>query len=369
MSAFALAALLLLLGCGNSGAPAGVTVLSVKEVGTVPDPPGCGGRDVGFSARFGGHSTWIFGDTFFADASADGYHWRSNTWSYTDETDASTGLGGWVHGLGADGKPLQLVPQTADEQAFDDAHNGSPCPAGSDCGARHTPWLQDFVVDPATGTALVFYTKEYTEPTGSFAFTGEGTSIATWASPSAPAVRPAVQPGASDPTLLFTVDEPPWGAAALVANTTLYAYACPGGSLSNPCRVARVPMDHALDRASWEFWNGSAWVSDWHSAVSVFDGAPLMTVHFSEHLNKFLAIYLVPLRTDMALRTADHPEGPWSAEQRFGTAAPALDGSWDYALASHHEFAIDGGRVEYLSYFQPGKFLDGVVHLVEVTLQ
>jgi hypothetical protein len=359
---------LLAAGCGSKPVLLLVpndTIASLRDVGIVPNPPGASGRDVGFSALFGSHSVWVFGDTFFADASSDGYHWRASTWSFTDDLDASDGLSGWTHGLGTDGKPRALLPHTQDEQAFDDAHNGTPCPAGKDCGARHTAWPGAFVVDPASGRALIFYSKVETQPTGAYAFHGAGSSIATWASPSEPAMRPAVRPDLTDPTVLFPLPEPSWGSAALADGDTVYAYACAGGALTSPCLVGRVSFKNALDRAAWRFWSGTDWVADYHAATPVFDGAPLLTVHKSPYLHKYVAYYMVPLGSDVALRTADRPEGPWSAETRFGKALPALDGNWDYALAAHPELAR--GKIEILSYNQPGKFLDGLIHLVEVT--
>jgi hypothetical protein len=168
------------------------------------------------SAQFSGHSVWLFGDTFFSPPAQDGYSWRSSTWSWTDDQDASAGLSGWVHALDAQGKPIQALPHTPDEQAFDDAHNGNPCPAGNGCGERHTPWPQGgFVVDPGSGSAWVFYNPMETEPTGAFAFTSLGTSLAIWPAPSAPAMRPAVTAGAG-PNLLFGPDGPMWGAGALI---------------------------------------------------------------------------------------------------------------------------------------------------------
>ena len=344
-------------------------IASLREVGSVPNPPGAGGRDVGCSLRFGGHSVWVFGDTFFADAAADGYHWRASTWSYTDDADGSDGLSGWSHALGADGKPRALLPHTPDEQAFDDAHNGDPCPAGGDCGARHTAWPGSAVVDPSTGGALVFYSEEDTEPSGAFSFHSTGSSIATWASPDDAAVRPTLRsPDAGgDPTLLFLRDEPTWGAAALVDDGLLYAYACDGGGLTSPCRLARVPLGQALDRAAWRFFDGASWSGDWHEATNVFDGAPLLSVHFSPYFGKWLAIYLEPLGRHMVFRTGDAPEGPWSSPATIGQAAPALDGNWPYALFAHPELARDGGRTDVLSYFQPGKFLDGTIHLLTLT--
>jgi hypothetical protein len=354
--------------CHATGSTPTAHIASMHEIGIVPDAPGSSGRDVGFSVRFGGHSVWVFGDTFFAEAAADGYHWRASSWSWTDDADASDGLDGWHHALGADGKPLALIPHTADEQAFDDAHNGDPCSAGSHCGARHTAWPAAVVADPARG-ALVFYSKEETEPTGSYSFKGVGSSIAVWPSPDAPAQRVAVAngPDPADPTELFSADEPPWGAAALVDAGTLYAYACPGGGLSAPCWIARVPLANALDRLAWRFFDGKDWVADWRAGAKIFEGAPLMSVHFSEDLGRFVAFFLVPLGTSLAMRTAPRPEGPWSTAEAFGEGAAAGDGNWDYGLAAHHELAREGGRVEYLSYFQPGSFLNGKVHLIEVT--
>jgi hypothetical protein len=99
---------------------------------------------------------WLFGDTFFMQPAADGLTWRSSSWSWTDQTDASGGLAEFTHALDPQGKPLQAIPNTADEQAFNVAHSGNPCPAGSSCGVRHTPWPAGaFVVDPETGAAWV----------------------------------------------------------------------------------------------------------------------------------------------------------------------------------------------------------------------
>src|SRR5262245_15262307 len=149
----------LVLGIGCSPKlPPSVLVASVRDIGFIPDAPGTTGRDVGFSVPFMGRAVWVFGDTFFADAAADGYHWRASTWSATTDSDPRDGLSGWAHALGADGKPLALLPHTAAEQAYNDAHNGATCPARADCGARRTVWPAAVVADPARSRVLVFYT-------------------------------------------------------------------------------------------------------------------------------------------------------------------------------------------------------------------
>jgi hypothetical protein len=355
--------LVVLLLCGCQSHDLISTGLSLREIGLIPNPPGASGRDVGCSIAFGGHSVWLFGDTFFANASADGYHWRASTWSYTDDNDASDGLDNWTHGLGSDGEPAQLLPHTAAEQAFDDAHNGNPCTAGSDCGARETAWVGSATVDPTTGTAWVFYQKENTD---SNSYSSNGFSIATWASPGAPATRPALRPELPDPTVMFPDGEPQLDAAAVVDGGFVYAYACPGGGLSSPCTVARAPVDQALVHAAWTFFDGTSWSSDPKGSAMVMEGAPYMSVHFSPYLGKFVAFHMGPLDGHLRLSTADHPEGPWSGDTDFGQGASPPN-NFDYGLVAHPELARDGGRVEYLSYYQPGTFLNGVIHLVEIT--
>jgi hypothetical protein len=357
------------VGACNRAAPPSALVASVREVGTIPNPPGASGRDLGLSILFGGHSVWVFGDTFLGETAADGYRWRSSTWSWTDDLNAADGLDGWIHALGPDRKPLQLLRHSVRERSFNDAHNGSPCPAGSNCGARHTPWPAALALDPVSGHAFVFYTNEETEPTSAFAFHSTGTSIAIWSDPARPTDRP-VASGEMEPAVLFGAAEPPWGSAAFIEGGLLYAYACSVGRLAVPCRVAHVAVQRALDRASWTFWNGMMWVADWKASVDLFDGAPGMTVHFSRHLNRYLAVYMVPLGSTMAFRTAEHPWGPWSGVEILGQAKPSLDPKgWDYSLVAHPELAKDGGRIEYLTYYQPGRFLDGVIHIVEVTFR
>lgn len=352
-----------LVACGSKP---NIQPPTIREIGLIPNAPNTSGRDVGFSARIHGHDAWIFGDTFFAQPDANGYQWRSSTWAYTDDTDAGDGLDGWTQALGADGKPLQLLPHTTDEQAFNDAHNGNPCQAGSDCGARHTPWPGSMVVDPRSGDRLIFYELEYTELGSSFH--AVGSSIAVWSDVTAPARRPVVRPGTTHPTLLFGAAEPTWDDAALVDGDDVYVYACTGPAASAGCLIARAPVDAALRRDAWRFYTGSAWVADWTSAKPIFSGAPLMSVHYSPYLGQFVALYMVPLTSTMALRTAPRPQGPWSGEMRFAAAEPPPHAAdWDYGLLAHPELAR--GAREYLSYFRPGTFLDGTIHLVELTYQ
>ncbi len=109
--------------------------------------------------------------------------------------------------------------------------------------------------------------------------------------------------------MLFSADEPAWGSGALAVGEDLYAYACGCGNSGCPCLVARVPLVDALDRKAWRFYSGSGrWTADWREAEPVLDGAPELTVHWNEHLGKYLAVHGVHRGWAISLRTADRPE-------------------------------------------------------------
>ncbi|NUP11260.1 MAG: DUF4185 domain-containing protein [Polyangiaceae bacterium] len=318
-------------------------VASVNDIGTVPNPPTASARDVGFSVRMGDRSVWVFGDTLFSEPAADGFQWRSSTWSWTEVGR----LGPFTDALGSDGKSLQLLPHTADELAFNVEHRSEP--------RRHTPWPQALVSNGER--AVVFYTNMVTGPDGPWDFKSTSGSVATWDNADKPAER--IEPA------LFSDQEPDWGAAAVLVNGDIFVYACQGG-LTKPCKLARVPFDAATDRAAYRFYDGESWSVDWHDAEAIFDGAPLFSVHHSAYLDRFVAIYMEPGGNQMRLRTASAPEGPWSEATGFGDGMKPDDGAFDYALIAHPELARDDGAVEILSYTRPSGFLRQETRLVEL---
>src|SRR5512137_2127541 len=75
---YALCALLFMLGCGSGTPPSG-EIEYTREIGSVRFPGIIRGRDGGYSAKFGGKSVWVFGDTTLESPAADGATWRSST--------------------------------------------------------------------------------------------------------------------------------------------------------------------------------------------------------------------------------------------------------------------------------------------------
>jgi hypothetical protein len=337
---------------------------SSRDLGALPFLEAIWGRDGGYSAFFGGRSVWVFGDTPLRRQAADGLQWRSSTWSWTRDADASDGIGSFDEQVDEKGEPYELMPFTADEAAFNAAHLGDGC--RDDCGAQWRLWPGPIVVDPATGAALLFYGKIIARP-GSFNFSGVGQSIATWAGPDVHPVRPETRPGAAEPTLLFPDGEPQLGSAALLHEGQVYAYACESSWIVFPCKLARAPFERALERSAWRFFTGSTWSEAPKDARSVMYGAPMMTVHWNAHLHRFVAFHIDSLAGNLVMHLADRPEGPWTEAMVLARARPTGDvTSFPYGALAHPELSREGGKVEYLSYTDPSGAFGGEMRFVEI---
>ncbi len=345
-------------------------IKSVAEIGALEFPWVVADRDGGFSAQFKGRSVWVFGDTALRDCGL-GPAWRSSTWSAVEDTVASDGIGPFEDPMARDGCPGEFLPFTANEQAFNDEHFvdcgacAPDCP--TDCGARFALWPGPIVVRPDTDEALILYTKTSVRP-GPWNFEALGVGLARWAATSMPVERLTVDAGGDDPTLLFGADEPPFVSAALAHDGYLYAYACQVDFLNAPCKLARVEYDHASKRSAWRFYaGGGGWTPILDEAVTVVDGNPSMTVHWSDHLDAWVAIHSGVVSADVMIHTAPKPEGPWTAGRLLFTGDPSdAEDSWNHGGVAHPEFQEDGGRVEYVTYYRPGANFDGEMRLVRV---
>ncbi|WP_437897268.1 DUF4185 domain-containing protein [Sorangium sp. So ce124] len=362
---------LLCAGCGEEAPEAAVR--AVRDLGALEFAPAIRGRDGGYSARWGDRSVWVFGDTTLEMPGEDGAIWRSSTFCATDDLDASDGLSSLTEPLDADGAPREFLPFTEEELAFNLEHSDPRAEetCEEDCGARYALWPGPIVVDEATGRALVFYSK-VTGRLGAGAFEVDmlGSSIAVWESLDAPPARPEVRPGAADPTLLFGADEPLLTSAALVREGMLYAYACACSGLTCPCIVARAPLAEATERDAWRFFSDERWVKGHDEAEPVMAGAPMMSVHWNEHVGRYIALYSEPVSSEISIRTAPAPEGPWSDSAVVLTAeVPPTPDAWPYAALVHAELAREGERVEYVTYFRETGFLEGEIRLVELELE
>jgi hypothetical protein len=344
--------------------------VQATELGPLPQNPDILGRDAVLSALFQGFSVWLYGDTVLANPDASRRNFVSNSWSYTSDLVASDGIAGFHERLDSVGAPTMILKETPDEQAFNAAHSGSPCPQ-QPCGARWALWPMSVVTDPVANRALIFYLVVSDLP-GDFNFQSVGSSVAIWQNFTDSSQRPAFRPAlvADHPDLMFNQNEPDFGSAALISGGTLYVYGCGHSSdgLDKSCRLARVNPASVQDRSSWRFYaGGNTWSPSVGDAVSVFEGDDTLSVAWNGYLQRYIAVYSVSFSQDVVLRTAPTPEGPWSAELLAFTAMPPVKGNTHDAHA-HAEYDSDNGRTLYVSYSRELSAATMEVRLVAVHL-
>jgi len=342
-----------------------VDVVESLELGAIAWNPVVASRDGGASALWRGRSVWVFGDSILSEAGSAASTWRNNTATSTADLDASDGLHPFEEALAErdGGVPPEFLPMTADEVAFEAEHGGPDC--GDDC-AGIALWAGSPVVDPTSDRLLVFYLKLIQRP-GEFNLTVLGSSVAIWNDLREFAERPLVRDG-SEPTLLFGADEPEVAAAALVDGGQLFAFFCANtGELGKRCLLGRVDPSMAQERNAWQFWSRQErWTADWRDAKGLFDGSGIMSVHYNAFVDRWLAVYSRPLSDEIVLRTSSELTGPWSDETVVHEALDFTDdGHTSYSALAHPEFARDGGRFEYLTYYEPHS---GGMRLVELEL-
>lgn len=340
----------------------GPVIVSIVDKGSIPRPVQHAGRGGGFSVLLGGRSVWTFGNTFLPHTGEDGLRWRSSTWSWTLDETSEDGLGPFEHALGSDGMALQLLPHTPEEAEFNLVHeNREGCSSGIACGSYLTPWPGAIVTDESGQHGVIFYSNMQIGPGDEWDFSSVSGSVATWHDPDLPAVR--VEPP------LFNDEEPDWGSAALVVGDDIYLYACEYNGKEKPCLLARVPFNGATNRGAYRFWAGrGVWTTSWQEAIPLFSGGSSFSVLFNEYLGRYLAFYMAGIKSEMFLRTAVSPEGPWSKPQLLGYGEKACT-NWDYALIAHPEFSRENGRIQVLSYTRPVGFLTQEIRLLELQFE
>jgi hypothetical protein len=332
---------LLLLGCREPGPE----VDSAVEIGTLEQSESIDGRDGGGSALAWGRSIWVYGDTVLTVPDELDRNWHHNSFSITEDLDASDGITGFVEPLDSAGAPLHLIPPSAEEQAFNDAHHGDEC-VEQPCGARYAVWPSEPFFDAARDRALVFYGLIYAEP-GDFNFGAVGYSIAIWDDPDGRPVRPIIDADAEHPDLLFGADEPAWGTASAIVDELLYTFACDGDDgHGHRCRLARVGVEAVHQRSAWRFWDGDEWTADMKKVAVLFDGAPIMSLSWNRFLDAWLVVYSAPFDAKIVARTAPQLTGPWSRE---GLLYDTKD-DVPYDAIHHAEYEEDEGRVQYITY-------------------
>jgi hypothetical protein len=136
----------------------------------------------------------------------------------------------------------------------------------------------------------------------------------------------------------------------------LYAFGTPSGR-AGAAYLSRVPEGDVSDLSQYQYWNGKSWVTgkpvaatpviaastrsaglfgfvvDWANDPNVLGGylgglfgaktggnVSEMSVQYNDYLDKYVVMYANG-NNDVQMRTADTPEGPWSAPITVATSA------------------------------------------------
>jgi hypothetical protein len=359
------------LGCGSNGPPPALKIVSVNDLGTIPTNPDILGRDGALSTAFQGYSVWLYGDTFLAHPNAEARTLISDSWSFTTDLNAQGGIAGFQERLDSSGAPSMILDETPAEFAFNQAHNGNPCQV-QPCGARWALWPSSMVTDSVNNQALVFYMLVSALP-GNFNFQGVGNSVAVWRNFSQQPQRPSFNPPfvSDHPDLMFTQDEPNFGSASLIAAGMLYIYGCgiPTNSSDKGCRLAKIDPANVLNRNAWSFYaSNGKWSSQLNNAISVIPDANILSVSWNDFLQQYVAIYSQPLSNNVMIRTAPHPEGPWSGEKTAFVAMQPASGDV-YDARSHPEYDLHGGQTIFVTYSRATGNFSSEVRLISIGLQ
>jgi serine/threonine protein kinase len=342
-----------------------IAIGQVSDLGPIPLDLGLGYPGGGHSALLDGRSVWVFWSDAAMRPDGDGTHLGYASLAWTDDLDASDGLWDFHVPEKRAGIPRMFIPLTPEETATTAALADPDCREPCQVGwfLRSGP----IVADPERDRSIVFYMPFLRHRGDERA----GASLAVCSRAADECVRPVVQPGTENPTLLFEADEPAWGSAALVAGDQMYAYACECPEIECSCLLARVPLGDALDRSAWRFFTAEGrWSSEWREAGPVLEGPirdGVLSVHWNAYLGKYLATSSKTLDARVDIRVADRPEGPWSDPVvRVDTVFSKPGWFWTFSGLCHPEFSREGGRIEYLTFVRNAGWLGSEMHLIEL---
>ncbi len=335
----------------DAGRP--IAIASVVDLGEIPHPSETVvGRDGVSSGSFRGDRLWTFGDTFVS---------HITPW---DMSNVVTATGAWSNDsvplvfeqpVDADGVPSQLVPYTPAEleDNIEEATDGWALWPGA-------------VIDTGDDDALLLF--QIIKRTMGVGFDGVGIGTAR--------IRPRETVARRDAALLFSRTLPPdtmgdvlYGAGGVsVIGDTAYFLGCDAG-----CRLARVPRTQADDRSAFEFYDGSAWVSDIEAAEVVLRGVNAASISWNAYLGRFVSVSSRFLSNDVLVRTAPAIEGPWPTSGLVitpseGGVVAAGEGN-DYLAMEQPGLGDADGRSIVISYSRPLGSFRGEVRLARITFE
>jgi len=153
-------------------------------------------------------------------------------------------------------------------------------------------------------------------------------------------------------TLVPADPDTQWGNAVMQSGGYNYIYGNYGDvpeGVFLAMKVARVPLDETLDTGSWQYWNGSGWVSGEANAVPVATVNQLTGVTPEQDGVGYVAVSAAPnvYANTVDMSYACSPEGPWTAPMPVYTI-PQINEYQDeiaYIPTFHPELSSEGSLI------------------------
>lgn len=256
------------------------------------------GADVAYSVPLADNKTlWIFGDTFVG-------HIHNGKRTETKMIHSSIAI-----------QPFGEPPQyyfPVDERHRPQSLIKSP-------GPRNYFWLSDGV---RTGQGLYLFMQQvqWINDTA-WGFKCVGTWLAIVKNPDAGPAHWNISTRKLPFTSLPNGQDVVLGCEILQSGGYIYVYGYSNRTNATAQKnliLARAPENDPGDVDSWEFYSNDGWTKDFDKAASIFSGAGAEgSVSWQPFLQKYVFVYSEGIWGIILMRTADAPEGPWSAPTKI----------------------------------------------------
>ena len=145
-----------------------------------------------------------------------------------------------------------------------------------------------------------------------------------------------------------------YGAASVAVGNDVYVYGCHYSPMFQNCDVARATAAGALSTSNYTYWNGSTWVADPSQAADMVMPSSILgikgSVAWVAGANKFAFVDNDFPNAQIAIRWADHPQGPWTAP----TFVPLSDCNGGSCWAAEIHGGLSTTASIALTYYRQG---------------
>lgn len=293
------------------------------------------GTDVGTAWNNGaGQTLMAFGDTF-GNCAVAGHQWRHNVLLRTSDTDLADGLtvadgvpGDPTSGSSVAADRPRVARQMIDAIGWENVEVTTIPTAGIAIdGTQYLNYMSVRKWGPAGVWDTNFSAIATSSDNGQTWTTATDTlRINVGATIPTPSGLPAVNAGNA------RFQQSAYVAGHGADRGWIYQFGTPNGRFGAACLARFRPTD-ILDLDRYQYWTGTEWADSIDALATApraqVLGAPVteLSVAWSERLGKYLMLQSPP--TGLQMRTAEHPEGPWSApttlvRPTYGIYAPMM---------------------------------------------